>query len=58
MFQFGDLQQSPNTFRENFHMDDESFDNIYRKIEKHLIPRKFSRPDIIPPRAKLAMVLE
>lgn len=39
-------------------MDDEGFERIYRKIEKHLVPLKLSRPDIIPSRAKLAMVLE
>lgn len=57
-FQFDDLQRFPNTFRENFHMDQNGFEVIYRKIEKHLVPAKYLRPDVIPPRAKLAMVLE
>lgn len=39
-------------------MNDEHFEYIFKKIEKHLEPIKRSRPDVIHPRAKLAMVLE
>lgn len=52
------MQKYPNSFRENFHMDDHNFEYIYNKIEKHLVQRRYVRRDIIPPRAKLAMVLE
>lgn len=58
ILQFGDMQNFPPSFRENFHMSDQHFDEIFNKIEKHLEPVKYSRPDVIPPRAKLAMVLE
>lgn len=57
-FQYFDLQRFPNTFRENFHMTEAHFEDIYQKIKPHLLPKKRSRPDMIPPRAKLAMVLE
>lgn len=58
VFQFDDLKGFPPSFQENFHMTNREFDDIYIKIKKHLEPVKYSRPDVIPPRAKLAMVLE
>lgn len=58
MFQFADLKSFPPSFQENFHMTDRDFNDIYDKFKKHLEPRKYSRPDVIPPRAKFAMVLE
>lgn len=58
VFQFDDLKGFPPSFRENFHMSNRKFDDIYNKIKKHLEPVKYSRPDVISPRAKLAMVLE
>lgn len=52
------MRSFPPSFRENFHMTDEHFDYILHKVEKHLKPLKYVRSDIIPPRSKLAMVLE
>lgn len=46
------------TFKKNFRMSTESFDHIFRLIEGHLTDKKNNRPDKIPPRQKLAMVLE
>ncbi|XP_055919377.1 putative nuclease HARBI1 isoform X2 [Eupeodes corollae] len=55
---FDDMMNYPASFRENFHMSYEQFHYIYDKIETHLKPVKYSRADIIPAKAKLAMVLE
>lgn len=57
-YQFVDMRSFPPSFRENFHMTHQDFEAIYNKIKRHLEPIKYSRPDIISPRAKLAMVLE
>ncbi|XP_055308008.1 uncharacterized protein LOC129572115 isoform X2 [Sitodiplosis mosellana] len=55
---FADIKSFPPSFRENFHMTNQHFDDIFNKIEQHLQPARYVRQDIIPPRAKLAMVLE
>lgn len=45
-------------FKENFHMDIAAFENIFSKVEGILEPKNMSRPDVIPPKQKLAMVIE
>lgn len=46
------------SFHENFHMNEQHFNYIFEKIKKHLEPARYVRLDIIPPKAKLSMVLE
>lgn len=45
-------------FRDNFHMDHQTFELLFSKIEKHLQPRLETRIDQISPRQRLAIALE
>lgn len=58
-FQFDDLLDSSDFFKENFHMDVETFNMIHERIEKHLRYKVNTRPnDRIPSKMRLAIVLE
>lgn len=48
----------PQIFYANFHMDKNTFDELFKKIEKHLEPKRDTRPDAIPPEHRLALALE
>lgn len=45
-------------FYANFHMNPTTFNDLYVKVEKHLVAVRDNRPDAIPPRHRLAMTLE
>lgn len=52
------MVKNEKVFKENFHMSVHDFSELYTKIE-HLIDGEINRrPDRIPPKAKLAIVLE
>lgn len=42
--QFKDLRNFEPSFRENFHMDESHFQNIFEKVKHRLDPIKCSRP--------------
>lgn len=56
--QFEDMKENSSLFYENFHMEHTTFERIYGLIEPYLLPKRRSRPDIIDPKLKLAVVLE
>jgi len=45
-------------FFENFHMPESSFNALFGLVEQYLIPKRNTRPDAIPLKAKLVIVLE
>ncbi|XP_044314273.1 putative nuclease HARBI1 isoform X2 [Drosophila rhopaloa] len=49
---------TPSMFFENFHMPQKSFNTLFGMVEQYLIPKRNTRPDAIPIKAKLAIVLE
>ncbi|XP_070854460.1 putative nuclease HARBI1 isoform X4 [Drosophila suzukii] len=55
---FQNLVNTPSMFFENFHMPESSFNALFGLVEQHLIPKRNTRPDAIPLKAKLAIVLE
>lgn len=57
-FQFDALEADNTAFRENFHMSQMDFYALLRKVEPLLVPKKKTRSDAVPPKMKLAMVLE
>lgn len=48
----------PRAFQDNFHMDNQTFELLFSKIEKHLQPKRETRVDQIPPRQRLAIAIE
>lgn len=52
------MTKNEKVFKENFHMSVDDFNELYKKIEHRLISNINTRPDRIPPKAKLAIVLE
>lgn len=57
-FQFDALEADNTAFRENFHMSQKDFYALLSKVEPLLLPKKLTRSDVVPPKMKLAMVLE
>ena len=55
---FEDLLKNEKYFHQQFHMSPASFQKIYERIEHLLLPQRISRPDVIGPKMKLAVVLE
>lgn len=55
---FENMVQNPEMFYENFHMSHMCFGELFNILERHLVPKRKSRPDCIPPQTKLAIVLE
>ncbi|XP_016972800.1 protein ALP1-like [Drosophila rhopaloa] len=55
---FQNLLKTPSMFFENFHMSEKSFNTLFGMVEEYLIPKRNTRPDAIPIKAKLAIVLE
>ena len=52
------MKANPSVFYENFHMDEATFEEIFLLVEPYLLPKRCTRPDIIDPKLKLAVVLE
>lgn len=52
------MKANQSVFYENFHMDESTFEQIFSMVEPYLLPKRHSRPDIIDPKLKLAVVLE
>lgn len=53
------MSQNASVFEENFHMSVAQFEDLYKLLFTHLIPKVASRPlDAISPKEKLAVVLE
>ncbi|KAL7726070.1 hypothetical protein ACLKA6_008528 [Drosophila palustris] len=55
---FENMTQTPKVFAENFHMSEANFNYLFSLVEPFLQPKKNSRPDAIPLKAKLCVVLE
>ncbi|KAL7723358.1 hypothetical protein ACLKA6_001164 [Drosophila palustris] len=55
---FQNMVQNPNMFYQNFHMGESQFNHLFSLVEPFLVPKRNSRPDAIPLKAKLAIVLE
>ncbi|KAL7725026.1 hypothetical protein ACLKA6_002989 [Drosophila palustris] len=55
---FQNMTQTPKVFAENFHMSEANFNYLFSLVEPFLQPKKNSRPDAIPLKAKLCVVLE
>nr|XP_036674941.1 protein ANTAGONIST OF LIKE HETEROCHROMATIN PROTEIN 1-like [Drosophila suzukii] len=55
---FQNLVNTPSMFFENFHMPESSFNALFGLVEQYLIPKRNTRPDAIPLKAKLVIVLE
>lgn len=53
------MMQFDAEFMANYHMTPACFAVLFQRIEKHLLPKRNTRPfDGIPPKHRLAMVLE
>lgn len=50
--------QTPSMFYENFHMPQKTFNRLFGLVEQYITPKRNTRPDAIPIKAKLIMVLE
>ncbi|OXA43092.1 hypothetical protein Fcan01_22154, partial [Folsomia candida] len=55
---FDDLVQHPPAFKENYHMNQQNFDEILTAIENDLNPKFRARPDSISAKEKLSVSLE
>ncbi|KAM8701824.1 hypothetical protein ACLKA7_000673 [Drosophila subpalustris] len=55
---FENMIESPKVFLENFHMSEANFNYLFSLVEPYLQPKRNYRPDAIPPKAKLCVVLE
>ncbi|XP_034668743.1 putative nuclease HARBI1 [Drosophila subobscura] len=55
---FQNMVQNPSMFYQNFNMNESEFNSLFSLVEPHLVPKRNSRPDAIPLRAKLAIALE
>ncbi|XP_021699796.1 putative nuclease HARBI1 [Aedes aegypti] len=56
---FDDMVSGEKFFKENFHMSKNSFDQLFKLVEKDLAPKRNTRPkDGIPPKLKLGLVIE
>ncbi|XP_070067496.1 putative nuclease HARBI1 isoform X2 [Drosophila takahashii] len=51
-------KDNPEVFMENFHMSLTIFNKLLGLLEIHLLPKRDTRSDAIPPKAKLAIVLQ
>lgn len=53
------MLEDEDIFYGNFHMDVETFETLFRRLENHLMPKRHTRPiDGIPPKHRLALALE
>jgi len=52
------MTANPSVFYENFHMDEETFENFFALVEPYLLPKRGTRRDLIDPKLKFAVVLE
>lgn len=55
---FEDLVDNPQHFRRSFHMSPEAFEELYSRVERHLLPKSRTRPDAIHPRERLIVTIE
>ncbi|KAL7724673.1 hypothetical protein ACLKA6_012331 [Drosophila palustris] len=55
---FENLTKTPRAFIENFHMSETSFEYLFSLVEPYLVPKRNLRPDAIPLKSKLAIVIE
>ncbi|XP_022218965.2 uncharacterized protein LOC111071765 [Drosophila obscura] len=55
---FENMNQRPSVFFENFHMSEKNFCGLFGLVEQYVLPKRNTRPDEFPPKAKLAIVLE
>lgn len=53
------MMQFDEEFYSTFHMNTTIFEELFERIEKHLLPKRKSLPiDQIPPRHRLVLTLE
>ncbi|XP_041448920.1 putative nuclease HARBI1 isoform X2 [Drosophila obscura] len=55
---YENIYRRPSVFFENFHMTEKDFCGLFGLVEPYLVPNRNTRPEAIPPKAKLAIVLE